>query len=33
VVTVDLRGVSGLTRLNRRDQLATFGGGITGPTD
>ncbi len=31
VLTVDLRGVSGLTRLNRRDQLATFGAGITGP--
>ena len=31
VLTVDLAGVSGLTRLNRRDQLATFGAGITGP--
>jgi len=31
VLTVDLRGVTGLTRLNRRDQLATFGAGITGP--
>jgi alkyldihydroxyacetonephosphate synthase len=31
VLTVDLRGVTGLTHLNRRDQLATFGAGITGP--
>jgi alkyldihydroxyacetonephosphate synthase len=31
VLTVDLAGVSGLSRLNRRDQLATFGAGVTGP--
>jgi alkyldihydroxyacetonephosphate synthase len=31
VLTVDLGGVSGLVQLNRRDQLATFGAGTTGP--
>jgi alkyldihydroxyacetonephosphate synthase len=32
VLTVDLRGVAGLVQLNRRDELATFGAGITGPS-
>jgi alkyldihydroxyacetonephosphate synthase len=31
VVTVDLGGVAGLLELNRTDQLATFGAGISGP--
>jgi alkyldihydroxyacetonephosphate synthase len=31
VVTVDLGGLTGLAQLNRRDQLATFGAGTTGP--